>query len=651
MKRLISIALFALTATASLSAAPSILDVKHTITDENIVPPGSFETKAIDLEASFYLRNYSADSNAPESVTLASPEVYTARLAALPTEIEMPYNDVVRRYIEMYLNKRARLVSDMLALHNYYGPIFVEELERQNMPLELQYLPVIESALNPNAVSRAGAAGLWQFMPGTAKGLGMEVNSLVDNRRAARESSKLAATYLKQLYNIYNDWSLAIAAYNCGPGNVNKAIKRAGGEPGQKKDFWEIYYYLPSETRGYIPAFIAANYVMNYADKHGIKPRVVKQPLVTDTVTVNDRLHFNQISAVLNIPVEEIRMLNPQFRKDIIPGNNHPYTLTLPAGQVLSYVVSEKEIFEYDRDKYSQRLSAEPGLQNDNLSDTGVQPNAQQSENAAANVDVAQVAQSAPTRITHVVGRGESLRDIAKRYNVSAGDIKHWNSLRRAKVKEGDQLIIETYDHTLQMPDMAQATPAQNSSNSTNRNAVPAPAPKVKEEPAAVPAPAPRRNNAQPEVASRSNNRSNASATQPSASETKSQKAQRRENAGSTQASAKTKNNKAKNNDTASKNSKNNSAKSTSKKQAKQKDKEITIKNGDNLEKLAKANGVTVDDIRKANGIKGDKIKSGDKLKIPAKSSSKSSNSKASKSGNGSKSSKSTTSSSKKKKR
>ena len=245
-----------------------------------------------------------------------------------PTEIELPYNSIVGNYINMYLTKRRSLVADMLALHSYYGPIFVEELLKEGMPTELQYLPVIESAINPNAVSRAGAAGLWQFMPATAKGLGMEVNSLIDERRDARLSSRNAARYLKQLYEIYNDWSLAIAAYNCGPGNVNKALRRAGGEG--KKDYWEIYSYLPAETRGYVPAFIAANYVMNYYNKHGISPTVIKRHLTTDTVRVNKYIHFNQIAAVLNIPVDEIRMLNPQYRKDIIPGDYRPYLLTLP---------------------------------------------------------------------------------------------------------------------------------------------------------------------------------------------------------------------------------------------------------------------------------------------------------------------------------
>ncbi|MDE6812449.1 MAG: lytic transglycosylase domain-containing protein [Duncaniella sp.] len=297
-----------LSALAPLSAR-SILDIKQSITDDNIIVPESFETQTRQLEENFYIKNYVVPGIDVGATADVSPADYEERLKVLPTEIEMPYNSIVGSFINMYLNKKRTLVADMLALHSYYGPIFVEELVKEGMPTELQYLPVIESAINPNAISRAGAAGLWQFMPATAKGLGMEVNSLIDERRDPRLSSRNAARYLKQLHEIYNDWSLAIAAYNCGPGNVNKALRRAGEG---KKDFWQIYEYLPAETRGYVPVFIAANYVMNYFNKHGISPTIIKRHLTTDTVVVDKYVHFNQIAAVLNIPVEESRMLNPQ---------------------------------------------------------------------------------------------------------------------------------------------------------------------------------------------------------------------------------------------------------------------------------------------------------------------------------------------------
>lgn len=432
-----------------LSAAPSILDIKHSITDDNVVPPESFESRTRELAENFYLKNYVVLDEDTKVTNVGTPAEYEERLKRLPTEIEMPYNSIVGKFIDMYLTKKRTLVADMLALHNYYGRIFLEELERQGMPTELQYLPVIESALNPNAVSKAGAAGLWQFMPTTAVGLGMEINSLIDERRDPRLSSRYAVLYLKQLYDIYHDWSLAIAAYNCGPGNVNKALRRAGGDnPSSKMDFWEIYSFLPSETRGYVPAFIAANYVMNYYPAHGIRPTIVKRQLVTDTISVNNYVHFNQIASILNIPVDEIRMLNPQFRKDIVPGDYRPYTLTLPYQQCLSYLLSEKRILDFDSELYARRSNVEPGesssrpaVVNDN-GDANLTMSSKQSQNAENNVDV-----NVPTPelsvVTHTVKRGESIRDIAQQYGVSATDIKRWNDLRRGKVKEGDILRIE----------------------------------------------------------------------------------------------------------------------------------------------------------------------------------------------------------------
>ncbi|MDE6418758.1 MAG: lytic transglycosylase domain-containing protein, partial [Duncaniella sp.] len=294
---LLSLAL-ALGTALSAWAGPSILDIRHSITDDNIIAPESFETQTRQLEENFYLKNFVVPGIDTGASPQTSPSTYQERLTRLPTVIELPYNSIVGNFIEMYVGRKRGLVADMVALHNYYGRFFEEELLKQGMPVELEYLPVIESAINPNAVSRAGAVGLWQFMPATAKGLGMEVNSLVDERRDPRLSSRNAAKYLKQLHDIYDDWSLAIAAYNCGPGNVNKALRRAGGgENGVKKDFWEIYPYLPAETRGYVPAFIAANYVMNYYREHGITPTVVKRQLTTDTVTVDKYVHFNQIAA------------------------------------------------------------------------------------------------------------------------------------------------------------------------------------------------------------------------------------------------------------------------------------------------------------------------------------------------------------------
>lgn len=473
MKKSILATLFVIgLSTFCTMSARSILDIKQSITDDNIIAPESFETQTRLLEENFYLKNYVVPGMDLGEVQTATPQDYEQRLKVLPTEIEMPYNSIVGSFINMYLNKKRGLVADMLALHSYYGPIFVEELIKEGMPTELQYLPVIESAINPNAISRAGAAGLWQFMPATAKGLGMEVNSLVDERRDARLSSRNAARYLKQLYEIYKDWSLAIAAYNCGPGNVNKALRRAGEG---KKDFWEIYNFLPAETRGYVPVFIAANYVMNYYGKHGISPTIIKRHLTTDTVVVNKYIHFNQIAAVLNIPVDEIRMLNPQYLKDIIPGDYRPYTLTLPTQQCLSYVMSEKRIVDYDAELYARRSHVEPGTTDVPVAPTGdnglanLAEASKQTLNAEVNQEIAQTQVTEHMVVkTHTVSRGESLRDIARQYGVSATDIKRWNKLRRGKVKEGDELKIEVFERVspddvkvVAAPEVAQVTPQE----------------------------------------------------------------------------------------------------------------------------------------------------------------------------------------------
>ena len=469
--RIYSSTLFSLTALIA-SAGPSILDIRHHNYTDTIATPQAFELAARELEESFFLKKYTEPSADSKNHHIGTPEEYQEWLAKLPAEIEMPYNSAVGNFIDMYLDRRRTLLSNMLALHNYYGPIFIEELSKEGLPLELQYLPVIESAINPNAVSRVGATGLWQFMSSTGSGMGLEINSLVDERRDPRKSSEAAAKYLKQLYNIYDDWSLAIAAYNCGPGNVNKALRKAGGG---KLDFWEIYNYLPKETRGYVPMFIAANYVMNYHDKYGINPAVVKHRLVTDTVQVNDRLHFQQIADVLQVPIDDIRMLNPQFRKDIIPGNSRPYSLVLPSQQALSYIVSEDAIINYDADKYRPRTYVEPGERagrNDNLTQLADS----QSVNAAQNVALNTAVSDRMEELSHTVGRGESLRDIAKHYGVSSTDIKRWNNLRRGKVKEGDVIKIQVYKREVAE---ASTSPATESTVTTRKNETARPASNV----------------------------------------------------------------------------------------------------------------------------------------------------------------------------
>ena len=281
-----------------------------------------------------------------------SEEEYIERLSRLPYKMEMSYNPVVRNFIDRYSGRLRRSVSYMLGASNFYMPIFEEALETYGVPLELKYLPVIESALNPRAVSRVGATGLWQFMLATGKRYGLKVNTLVDERRDPVKSSYAAARYLRDLYKIYGDWTLVIAAYNCGPGNVNKAIHRAGGV---NKDYWHIYPYLPAETRGYVPAFIAANYIMNYYCEHNICPMRSRLPDRTDTVVVNKNVHLRQIAGVCGIDIEELRTLNPQYRHDIVPGATEPSAIRMNLGDVTKFIDMEDSVYRYRADELLTR--------------------------------------------------------------------------------------------------------------------------------------------------------------------------------------------------------------------------------------------------------------------------------------------------------
>lgn len=442
----------------------TVLDVKESISDSNIIYPESFEADTRKMLEGWYMKNYMATDDRYKTLgdTRYDDNTIRERLSKLPTVIELPYNQVVRSYIDRYTQQGREQVTVLLGLSHYYLPIFEQALEERGMPLELKYLPVIESGLNPNAVSKHGAAGLWQFMIATAKGMGLEVNSLVDERRDPYLSSRKAAQYLSDLFATYNDWSLAIAAYNCGPGAVNKAIRRAGGDP-KKHDFWSIYNYLTPETRGYVPMFIAANYVMNYYPEHNISPVIPTKPLITDTLHISNPVHFNQISAVLDIPVDELRVLNPQFRADMIPGcADHAYTLVLPSQQVHAYLMSEDAIKNYEAEKYAHRTNVEPGE---------APLVAQSSETDVANSDsddydttlpVASASQTKGMRtVTHKVKPGESLASIATAYGVTPEEIKKLNSLRRNAVRTGQILRVNTAstEGVAEAPDQVNMTP------------------------------------------------------------------------------------------------------------------------------------------------------------------------------------------------
>ena len=297
----------------------------------------------------------------PDVNPVYDTEVYIERLKQLPTAIEMPHNEVVQKFIDRYSGRLRRTVGIMLGLQNFYMPIFEQALETYGLPLELTYLPVLESALKPTAVSRVGATGLWQFMLATGKQYGLEVNSLVDERRDPIKSSYAAARYLKALYRVFGDWNLVIAAYNCGPENINKAIRRARAAAGHaqddtpitkaEKDYWHIYPYLPAETRGYVPAFIAANYIMTYYCDHNICPMTTRLPAQTDTIMVHKNVHLQQIAGVLGLDIDMLRSLNPEFRHDVVPGLTKPYAIRLPLADTGRFIDHEDSIYAYRADE------------------------------------------------------------------------------------------------------------------------------------------------------------------------------------------------------------------------------------------------------------------------------------------------------------
>ena len=293
------------------------------------------------------------DCNMRDINPVYSKEDYINRLLRLPTVMEMVHNEVVQKFIDRYSGRLRHSISYMLGASNFYIPIFEEALEAYQLPLELKYLPIIESALNPKAVSRVGASGLWQFMIGTGKQYGLQVNSLVDERRDPIKSSYAAARYLGDLYKIFGDWNLVIAAYNCGPENINKAIRRSNGN----KDYWEIYPYLPKETRGYVPAFIAANYIMTYYSLHNICPMSTRLPAKTDTVMVNKNVHLEQVAEVIGINIDLLRSLNPMYRRDIIPGATEPYALRLPMTEVGKFIDLQDSVYIYKVDELLNKRS------------------------------------------------------------------------------------------------------------------------------------------------------------------------------------------------------------------------------------------------------------------------------------------------------
>ena len=349
-------------------------------------------------------------------ITELPDSIYKQRLQALPFVIEVPYNEVVRRYILRYVKHSPRQLAALQRKAEYYFPIFEDILAKHDLPYELCYMPVIESALNPQARSHMGATGLWQFMPATGKKYGLEINSLVDERMDPIRSTEAACLFLKNLYTIFQDWNLVIAAYNCGPGNVNKAIHRAGG----KRDFWSIYPYLPSETRGYLPIFIAASYAMNYAEAHGICPATPLATMASDTIETTQRQHLKQIADNIDIPLAELRRLNPQYPRDIIPGGK-AYAICLPIEKAGLYIDKQDTILAYQAKELIHNRRDEIEL----LHRTSV--------NGGYSIN----------GVTYYkIKEGDTLGGIAKKFRVSVKQLKAWNGLKSDMIRAGKTLKI-----------------------------------------------------------------------------------------------------------------------------------------------------------------------------------------------------------------
>ena len=335
--------------------------------------------------------------------------VYVERIKAMNSFIDLPYNSIVRNYIILYSEKMNKQMGQVLGLCSYYMPIIEEIFDEHGIPLELKAMAVIESSLNPTAVSRAGAKGMWQFMYSTAKLYGLGIDSFVDERLDPVKAAHAAAEYLKDSYNIFGDWNLAIASYNCGAGNVNRAIRRSGG----KRAFWDIYPYLPRETRGYVPAFVGALYTMTYYKEHGIEPAAVEMPVHVDTFRINRMLHFKQVSELAGIPLADLKNLNPQYKHEIIPGNEKEYILRIPYNYANSFIDHEDSLYAYKADEFFNPVVIKK------IKDGGD-----------------------GERIVHRVRSGEVLGKIAIRYRVTVSQIKRWNNLRSDNIRIGQRLVI-----------------------------------------------------------------------------------------------------------------------------------------------------------------------------------------------------------------
>ncbi len=396
--------------------------------------------EAMTLDIDTLLRQWNASQyleadtncNMQDVNPVFSDSIYVDRLSRIPTIMEMPYNNIVRKFIDQYTGRLRHSVSYMLGATNFYIPIFEEALALYNLPLELKYLPVIESALDPTAVSRKGATGLWQFMLSTAKRYDLKINSLVDERRDPIKASFAAAQYLNDLYKVYGDWNLVIAAYNCGPTSLNKAIHRAGGS----KDYWTIYPYLPKETRGYVPAFIAANYVMNYYCEHNICPMRARLIDGNDTVVVNKDLHLEQVASVCGVEMEKIKAFNPQYKTSLVPGNSYDCILRLPSEAALKFIDLGDSVYSY---RSSELFTKRKTVEIDEAELEKQQNSARRSYSSSRR----RSSRSSRRSKSVTIKNGQTLSEIAEKYGTSVSKLRRLNGIKGSSIRAGKKIRVK----------------------------------------------------------------------------------------------------------------------------------------------------------------------------------------------------------------
>jgi membrane-bound lytic murein transglycosylase D len=354
-----------------------------------------------------------------DTLPLQCPDsVYESRISKINSIISLKFNNIIRNHIEVYTIRQREKFCAVLGLKDYYFPMIEDVFDSYGLPAEFKYMAVIESALNPSAVNRrSGAAGMWQFMYSTGRMYGLTINSVVDERKDPVKATHAAARYIRDLYDIYKDWVLVIAAYDCGPGNVNKAIKRSG----DKKDYWGIYYRLPRETRGYIPQYIAAAYAVTYAAEHNLQPLPLNIPVATDTIVVNKDIHLAQISAVMNIPIGELQALNPQYKTGLVPGSSKPQTLTLPMNHLSDFIDLTDTIRHYKSDVYLNKSTriADP------------------TRSTYVMTDI-----KGKTKLIYTVKDGDNIGFISEWYKVGLSDLRNWNNLYRNNIRVGQKLVV-----------------------------------------------------------------------------------------------------------------------------------------------------------------------------------------------------------------